>query len=163
MDCRYNFPACRCLSFVGLLSISQPAYELGFAAAELIISEYGEGSSGNSKYIELYNGTGSTIDLANYRIRTGVNGAALSAPLTFSSTNIITGNTYVIANNTTDVPGANITWASASWNGDDAIGLFKNDVLIDVVGTPNTDPGTGWSVAGTNNATVDNILVRKSG
>jgi len=33
----------------------------------LLISEYGEGSGGNKKYIEIYNGTGSSIDLANYQ------------------------------------------------------------------------------------------------
>ena len=48
-----------------------------------------------------------------------------------------------------------------SFNGDDALGLFKGDVLIDVIGVPTTDPGNGWSVAGTSNATVDHTLVRK--
>lgn len=34
--------------------------------------------------------------------------------------------------------------------------------LIDVIGTIGTDPGTGWAVAGTANATVDRRLTRKS-
>lgn len=43
---------------------------------DLLISEYGEGSSGNSKYIELYNGTGSSINLSDYRIWTISNGGS---------------------------------------------------------------------------------------
>ncbi|HEY1038100.1 MAG TPA: lamin tail domain-containing protein [Bacteroidia bacterium] len=131
---------------------------------DLLISEYGEGSSGNSKYVELYNGTGASINLANYRIRTGVNGAALTAVINLSGT-LADGSTYVIANNTTDVPGANLTSANASWNGDDAIALEKNTgswVLLDVIGTIGSDPGTGWAVAGTANATVDRRLTRKA-
>ncbi len=43
----------------------------GFAAAnfsDLIISEYVEGSSYN-KAIELYNGTGASVNLSNYTIK----------------------------------------------------------------------------------------------
>ncbi|HQM37258.1 MAG TPA: lamin tail domain-containing protein, partial [Candidatus Marinimicrobia bacterium] len=53
--------------------------------------------------------------------------------------------------------GYNVT----SFNGDDALGLFKDDVLIDVIGVPDIDPGTAWSVAGTLNATAEHTLVRK--
>ena len=34
--------------------------------------------------------------------------------------------------------------------------------LIDAVGTDGADPGSGWSVAGVNNATKDHTLIRKS-
>ena len=34
-------------------------------------------------------------------------------------------------------------------------------VIVDFVGDWNADPGTGWSVAGVSNATVDHTLVRK--
>ncbi|MCB9042922.1 MAG: lamin tail domain-containing protein [Chitinophagales bacterium] len=37
-------------------------------ASNLFISEYSEPNGGNCKYIELYNGTGVAIDLANYEI-----------------------------------------------------------------------------------------------
>ncbi|MBK9597025.1 MAG: lamin tail domain-containing protein [Flavobacteriales bacterium] len=38
-------------------------------ATDLIISQYLEGSSGNNKYLELYNGTASAINLTNYQLR----------------------------------------------------------------------------------------------
>ena len=40
--------------------------------------------------------------------------------------------------------------------------MFKNDVLIDVIGIAGSgDPGTGWAVAGEANATANHTLVRK--
>lgn len=38
------------------------------SCTELIISEYGEPTSGNGKYIELYNGTSASINLAGYQL-----------------------------------------------------------------------------------------------
>ena len=133
---------------------------------DLLISEYGEGSSGNSKYIELYNGTGSSINLSDYRIWTISNGGSWpEGSITLSGT-LATGVTYVIADNATDVPGANQYTGSCNWNGDDAVGLAKNIAsvwtLIDVVGTDGADPGSGWPVAGTANGTVDKRLTRKA-
>ncbi|RAR50468.1 choice-of-anchor D domain-containing protein [Flavobacterium lacus] len=140
--------------------------EAGSPAADLFISEYGEGAPGNRKFVEIFNGTGADVNLSQYELIRATNGAGWpttgTAILALSGT-LANGETLVVANNATDVTGADIYNAGfASWNGDDAIGLFKNDVLIDVFGTPDADPGAGWSVAGTNNATVDNILVRKS-
>jgi predicted extracellular nuclease len=47
----------------------------GGYATDLFISEYIEGSSSN-KYIEIYNGTGSSIDLSNYKLELYSNGAS---------------------------------------------------------------------------------------
>ena len=51
-------------------------------------------------------------------------------------------------------------------NGDDGYKLVKgtesNFTVIDVLGDWQGDPGSGWAVAGTNNATKDRTLVRKS-
>jgi hypothetical protein len=138
--------------------------ESGGNATDLFISEYGEGSSGNKKYIEIFNGTGADVDLSAYVIKKAVNGAGWNATVyTFPASTVLTNSsTFVLANNITDVLGADIYDGFCTWNGDDAIGLFKNNILIDVFGVPDTDPGSGWSVAGVSNATVDHVLIRKS-
>lgn len=134
----------------------------GTTATDLFMSEYGEGSGGNKKYIEIYNGTGSSVDLSNYTIKKSTNGGGWATTYNFPATTTIANNsTFVIANNSTDVIGATVFDTFANWNGDDAVGLFKNDVLIDIFGTPDSDPGTGWAIAGVENASVDHILIRK--
>ena len=51
-------------------------------------------------------------------------------------------------------------------NGDDGycltMGTEADHVLVDCIGDFGTDPGSGWPVAGVNNATKDHTLVRKS-
>ena len=39
--------------------------------SDLIISEYSEGSS-NNKYVEIFNGTGASVDLSNYQMISGL-------------------------------------------------------------------------------------------
>jgi hypothetical protein len=48
-----------------------------------------------------------------------------------------------------------------NFNGNDAIGLFYNDQLIDLIGNPDLSPGDGWDVAGISEATKDHTLIRK--
>ncbi|SFC93945.1 lamin tail domain-containing protein [Algibacter pectinivorans] len=146
------------------------AFDFGFGqTSDLIISEYGEGSSFN-KYIEIFNGTGADVDLADYELWRAVNGGTWLTN-TISLSGILTnGSVYVIAHPSSDptiLAVANITTGSALWNGNDATGLAKDDgtgtfFLIDVIGTDGADPGTGWDVAGTTNATANHTLVRKN-
>ena len=144
----------------------------GFAnyapCTELIISEYGEPVIGSGKYVEIYNGTSSAVNLANYQIQKISNGGNWpGTTLTLSGT-LSPNTSYLIANNSTDVPSANLYNAGfCNWNGNDAVGLAKligaTWYLIDAVGDTTTIPnGSGWSVAGINNATVDRTLVRKT-
>ncbi len=137
------------------------------AATDLFISEYGEGSSGNSKYLEIYNNTGTSVDLANYRIEKVTNGGGAwnsggNIPL---SGTLVNNDVVVITQVTTDVPGGDITSAQVNWNGNDAVALSKNTgswTVIDVIGVESVNPGTGWNVAGVTAATADHQLVRKS-
>ena len=140
----------------------------GTNATNLIISEYGEGSGGNKKYVEIYNGTGADVNLENYEIWGISNGGSWPESTISLSTMLLNNETYVIANNATDVLEATTYTTSLNYNGDDAVGLAWNGgtgttfTLIDAVGEAGTDPGTGWGVAGISNATVDKILVRKA-
>lgn len=141
-------------------------------ANDLFISEYVEGSS-NNKYIEIYNGTGAAVDLSKYQVWGSSNGGGWKAArqLQLSGT-LATGDVYVISTNQAvaaiqDEADLKLPYESpVHHNGDDAIGLAKDNgsgtyELIDVIGTPDSDPGSGWEVAGVSNATKDRTLIRK--
>ena len=48
-----------------------------------------------------------------------------------------------------------------NFNGNDAISLEKDGLIVDVFGEIGTDPGTSWTVSGDNKACVDKTLRRK--
>lgn len=135
---------------------------------ELFISEYSEGSS-NNKYVELYNGTGAPVDLSGYNTHRISNGGDWDENVYPLEGILEDGDVYVIANSSADqyiLDLADITSSLTFFNGDDAIGLSKNDglggwIIIDVIGTDGPDPGSGWDVAGVSNATAEHTLVRK--
>ena len=130
----------------------------------LFISEYAEGTSFN-KYIEIYNGTGSSVDLSDYDIWKITNGGNWPGS-SLSLTGILANNeVYIICSSNSNVNDtilnvADTVWGGANWNGNDAVGLAKNGVLIDVVGN-GVDPGIAWDVAGVVEATKEHTLVRK--
>lgn len=142
---------------------------LGFSqTTNLLISEYAEGAGGNRKYVEIYNGTGADVNLENFQIWKTVNGSVWAPVATLTLTGTLAdGSAYVIANNNTDVVGADVYNTNINWNGDDAVGLAWNGgtgtnfTLIDVVGFDGTDPGDGFDVAGEALATKDKVLYRK--
>ncbi len=135
------------------------------SAPNVFISEYVEGSSFN-KAIEIYNGDASDIDLSDITVKLFSNGAAASSPTTTwtGSGMLKSGHTYILYNSSgvsTVVEKGQVVSGVATYNGNDAIGLYYQDELVDVVGIIGNDPGTGWDVAGVINATADHSLVRK--
>lgn len=127
-------------------------------ASELLISEYIEGSSFN-KAIEVANFTGTSVNLSSYEIRKQTNGAgSWSSGLTLSGS-LADGDVYVIANSSAsatilalaDFSGGN---SELTFNGNDAIGLFKDGVLIDAVGVFNSTATFGQNVTLVRNADV---------
>ena len=143
----------------------------------LYFSEYAEGSS-NNKYVEIYNASSTSVDLSNYQVKGTNNGSAWGDNddrVTALSGSLDANSVYVICTDAADpaiIAKADLALAYESpvhYNGNDAIAIFGIDssgkftIIIDVIGNL-TDPGTGngWSVAGTENATMNHTLVRKS-
>ncbi|OOV19008.1 endonuclease [Flavobacterium sp. LM4] len=131
----------------------------GGTATDLLFSEYIEGS-GNNKALEIANNTGSSVSLSAYTIKKQTNGAgSWSTGLALSGT-LATGSKFVIVNSSISsscfsVSSANIstTATELTFNGNDAVGLFKNGTLIDIIGTFS---------GGTANFAIDVTLRRKS-
>lgn len=126
------------------------------AATDLFISEYIEGS-GDNKAIEIANFTGATINLADYTLQISFNGGG-----SWSNSYNLTGtiadqDVYVLARGSASsviTAQADVLIGNSgplNFNGNDAVGLFRNGVLLDVVG----DPGDGSNFA------KDETLIRK--
>ncbi len=140
---------------------------------DLFFSEYVEGSSQN-KAIEIFNGTGETVDLDNYRIAMAVNDGGWQFYHAFpDGASIADGDVWVIGNTGSvseiaDVADENGPYdfpGPAGFSGDDARALEKTTDgsswdIIDIIGNP-TENVSGWYVAGIEDATKDHTLVRK--
>ena len=113
----------------------------GSGATQLFFSEYVEGSSFN-KALEIANFTGATVSLAGYSIKKQSNGAgAWSTGLNLTGS-LANGAVFVlvdpqIATTCYATANANLVSAQEAYNGNDPMGLFKDGVLIDVIGTFN--------------------------
>ena len=146
-------------------------------ASGLFFSEYAEGSSSN-KYLEIYNGTGVDVDLSGFSISTCNNGCDVEGEfdypdnVTFAAGTIIAnGDVFVMAHPNSDPPilaeADDISFSYFS-NGDDfqaltLAGATANQyTIIDKIGDFGDDPGSGWTVAGVENATQNNTLKRNS-
>ncbi|MDC9721329.1 MAG: endonuclease [Urechidicola sp.] len=110
----------------------------GSSGPELFFSEYVEGGSFN-KILEVANFTGSSVDLSTYTLKRANNGAA-AWETTYSfpvSSSINDQDVYVIANGANAICTGEVDDLNndiTSFNGNDVLGLFKNDVLIDIIG-----------------------------
>lgn len=151
------------------LSVDKTAFDCTDAAsvvttADLFFSEYVEGS-GFTKYVEVYNGTGATINLSDYEFRIYFNGSASVSNSQTLSGSLDNGQVLVLANpSATGYTGAVVTSTSVNFNGDDALELYNTatGATVDIFGTIGQDPGSQWSDAASGNNTANSTLRRKS-
>ncbi|MFM1664052.1 ExeM/NucH family extracellular endonuclease [Aeromonas salmonicida] len=137
----------------------------GQVQAQLLISEYLEGSS-NNKAVELSNLGATPVDLSQYRLALYANGK----PLTDAPTNSLAlqgtlapGASLVLANpsaNAEILAKANQTSGNLVFNGDDALVLYRGSEIVDSFGQVGVDPGAAW-VSGSI-STLDMTLRRKA-
>ena len=149
----------------------------GGAASELFFSEYFEGNGGTNKALEIVNLTGSTVDLAEYVLKMQKDGEdGWITPLALNSgtvKNIVPEDVFVIGNGKNDIsqlqpystsnPNGQVDlvqpvieengWGQpVNFNGNDVVGLFKNGVLIDIIGK-----------FGTKSNFAKNVTLRRNG
>lgn len=155
---------------------------------DLFFSEYIEGWSQN-KAIEVYNPTNTTVDLSDYRIERYSNGATNSSAggITTLSGMLASGDAFVLTNGESDTSStfgfcdpillamADFAEPNGSYptpmhmNGNDAMVLTKNGVIIDVIGKVGEDPSSGaWTADAASGFTLgtwwtaNHTLIRKS-
>jgi len=160
------------VAFVGvvmILAVSQAGAQC--PPTDLIISEYVEGSS-FSKAVELFNGTGSSIDLtaSSYELWIYFNGATTTSTEIDLTGTVAAGDVYVVCDDGADAAILAVcdqTSTASFFNGDDAVVLMKwvttktkvGDVVVDSLGEVGYDPGSQWGSGLT--STADNTLRRK--
>jgi chitodextrinase len=110
---------------------------------DILFSEYVEGSS-NNKALEIGNYTGSAVNLTGYSVRRQNNGAGTWGTALNLSGTLNNGAKFVIVHSSISSicynrANANISTSvtAMTFTGNDPVGLFKNGVLIDVIGTFN--------------------------
>ena len=113
---------------------------------ELFISEYIEGT-GFNKAIEIYNPTTGPIDLSTYSIVLFNNGDTTATATYPLSGSLASYDVFVVARATADagiLSEADMT-AGFTYNGDDAVVLYKDSTIIDIFGKIGDLPGSnGW-------------------
>ena len=116
-------------------------------AGDLIISTYVDGSSWN-KALELYNGTGKTIDLSKYWLQKQSNGTGYFGSTLKLSGTLDNGKSYVIAHKLSaadlQAKAQLVTDSVLQFNGNDAVQLVRSGVTIDMVGAADAGADVIW-------------------
>ncbi|RKF20193.1 ExeM/NucH family extracellular endonuclease [Alginatibacterium sediminis] len=150
---------------VKLLScVSLVALFCAQANSNLLFTEYVEGS-GNNKAIEVSNLSDDDIDLSagSYSIRLYANGRPLADGPTNTQnlSGILASGSSIVFVNSSSVEELRMLGDSSNitfFNGDDALGLFMGETLVDRIGQIGLDPGSKWQ---TGDVTTQNQSLRR--
>lgn len=133
------------------------------ASADLLISEYVEGSSYN-KALEFYNSADAALSLEGYRVDYYFNGSTASGRSIALSGEIAPDAVHVLAHESGDpalLATANQRSGGSWYNGDDAIVLRgPSGEVLDSIGQLGVDPGSAWGSGQTQ--TADRTLTRRA-
>jgi hypothetical protein len=131
--------------------------------AEPFFSEYLEGGSSN-KALEIYNPADTPLNLTGYSVKVYSNGAT-SVGKTVTLTGTIPAKGTFVLYDTGSIQAikdkGQLAIGTGNFNGDDAIALYKDAQLLDVIGKIGERPvGGGWGSGLT--STLNKTLVRKA-
>ena len=77
--------------------------DLSFGQTVIISEVTDPGNTANAKFVEIYNATSSSVNISGWQIRRYANGGTTPTNATIpTTTNLASGDTYVIAYNTSD-------------------------------------------------------------
>jgi gliding motility-associated-like protein len=121
---------------------------------DLFISEVTDAQTGSLTYVEIYNGTGATVDLSNYKLKIMTNGnptPSVACNITLSG--ILANNDVVVVKLSTSAntggvtPDLSFTTCSGVNNNDEIALATIGDVELDVWGINGTvfTPGVGYT------------------
>lgn len=150
----------------GSNTFTRPCYvNVGATTAcdELFFSEYIEGT-GSNKALEIYNASSTAKNLSGYSVQTYSNGSPTATYSLNLSGTIASHDVYVITNAGASLSGiinnSDVTSNVTFFDGNDAIVLKKNGIVIDKIGNLGEDPGFAWQVG--SGSTAEFTLVRKN-
>jgi hypothetical protein len=117
-------------------------------AGNLIISSYVEGSSYN-KAVEIYNGTGRKVQLADYALAKQSNGTGNYESVVWLNGELEHGSSVMVVNKLCTneelkAKAALYTDSVMNFNGNDAIALLHNSLRVDAVGYFDAGPALMW-------------------
>lgn len=132
--------------------INQPIYSQ--IISDIFISQYYEGENENNaiELSVLHSYMGPSFDASDYSLKINIDGGnSWSAPLQLSGLVEQNNSLVIINSNATDIDLINAADVSTDnivmqFDGNDPIGLFKNDELVDIIGNFNS----GGTVFGSN-------------
>ncbi|MGI2259338.1 endonuclease [Shewanella sp. GXUN23E] len=134
------------------------------ASANLVITEYIEGSS-NNKAVEISNLGNTAVDLSanEYKLVLFTNGKT-DPGNTATLSGVLAPNTSVVFHNAGAADPFKIGTDSTVtyFNGDDALVLYKDNVVIDRFGKLGEDPGTEWTDPNNPNFSTANKTLRRN-
>lgn len=130
-------------------------------APDLIISEYVEGT-GNEKYVEIFNGTGVSVDLSNYHYQAFHNGVSTPSFDFALSGTLADGDVLVLKNGSAVLYPGGVAAFGVQHNGNDAIAIFNTvtSEYADIFGVIGHDPISDWNSGG--NTTLNSTLRRNA-
>ncbi len=143
------------------MTVALPTAPAAGATTDLILSEYVEGSSLN-KAVEIYNGTGTAVDLTDYTLEVYFNGSSSAGTTVNLAGTVADGDVFVVADDGADpaiLAATDQTTTSNLFNGDDAIVLRKSGGVVDSFGQVGVDPGSEWPGGGQDDTLRRNATV----